>query len=363
MSIKVLVISNYNEMVVSRPEGELFIKLKNRGLDVSIMTNGKSEYAARFRENGIRVIDFYPDKKYSLKAIKLIRKELKNGHYNIVHLFSSRAISNGIRAAFGLPVKVVLYRGYTGNIHWWSPKSYLKYLNPRVDRIMCIAQATQELIQRNLFRNKDKVIWIRKGHMPEWYSDITPANLAEFGVKPQDTVFINVSNFRTMKGIIYLVKALDLLPDGLNFKLLLVGRNMNDKRIEKKINQSKYKHQIILTGFRKDALNLVKSSDVFVLPSIKGEAINTEVIEAMRLGVARIITDIPGNRNLVINKKNGLVVPKKNPEVIARAMLTMIEDEQLRKEYGQKAREYMHSDFHHDRTVDAVFKMYSELAG
>lgn len=361
MPPKILVISNYNDTIASRPEAELFIKLKKRGMDVNIMTPDGSYYANEFKKHGIRVIDYYPSKKYSLKSMRIIRNELVEGKYNIIHLFSNKATSNGIWAARKLPVKIVLYRGYTGNIHWWSPKSYLKYLNPRIDRIMCIAEATRDLIRSNLLKNKEKAIWIRKGHNPEWYKNIPKADLSEFGVKKDDIVFTNVSNFRTMKGIIYLIKALNYLPKNLPLKILLIGRNMNDKAILNEINQSPYKSNIILTGFRKDALELVKASDVFVLPSIKGEAITKAVIEAMSLGVAPVITNIPGNKNLVLDRENGLVIKKKDPKALAAAMLFLINNPDEREKFGQKAKAYMETHFNHEQTVEQVYAMYHEL--
>ena len=74
--MKILVISNYRETVSVRPEAELFIGLKRAGLDVAIMTYPDAEYVEKFREAGIRVIGFHPEKKLDRQAIKTIRAEL-----------------------------------------------------------------------------------------------------------------------------------------------------------------------------------------------------------------------------------------------------------------------------------------------
>ena len=134
--MRVLVVSNYDDNYNAvRPEGELFIGLHRAGADVQVMTYGNTPFAQQFRDAGMRVIDYHPDDKFSSEAVAKIRQEIVEQDRQIVHLFNNKAIINGIRATWDLPVKVVTYRGYTGNIHWWDPTNYLTHLNPRVDAI------------------------------------------------------------------------------------------------------------------------------------------------------------------------------------------------------------------------------------
>lgn len=99
MAVKIVVISNYNNTIGVRSEAELFIELHKTGYHVDIMGNEKSEYARKFREQGMNVIDFTPKKKFSFKAIKIIRNQLIEGKYKILHLFNSKATINGIAAS------------------------------------------------------------------------------------------------------------------------------------------------------------------------------------------------------------------------------------------------------------------------
>jgi hypothetical protein len=120
--MKILVISDYRATVSVRPEAEAMIGLKTEfNYDITIMTFGDAPYVKRFKEAGIRVIDFHPIKKFSWKYIRTIRNELKEGDYDVLQLFNNKALINGQLSAIGLPVKVVAYRGYTGNIHWAGP--------------------------------------------------------------------------------------------------------------------------------------------------------------------------------------------------------------------------------------------------
>ncbi len=360
--MKVLVISNYRETVSVRPEAELFIGLKKAGVEVEIMTYGDAEYVEKFRAAGIKVIDFHPEKKLDRKEIRRIREELINGKHDIVHLFNTKAIINGIQAAKRLPVKIVLYRGYTGNVHWYDPTAYFKYLHPRVDKIWCIAKSIEKYIQKQLFFNIDKPITINKGHDLSWYKKITATNKNKLiDVPPNSFWVINVANNRSMKGTPYLLDSMKYIPSDLPICLILVGKNLGNKKNIELIKDNPNKNRIHFLGYRTDVLSIVKSADVFVLSSIKGEATTKAVIEAMALGTTPVITDIAGNKGLLINNESGIVVPPKNPKAIAGAILKLYHDRVLCKTLGENAKKQIAENFNIKTTIIKTKKMYESL--
>lgn len=359
--MKILVISNYTGVNSSRPEAEAIIGIARKGADVTIMTYGHAEYVKKFQENGIRVIDFHPEKKLNKAEIQIIRKELMDGQYDISHLFNGKAIINGIQAAKGLPVKVVLYRGYTGNIHWWDPTAYFKYLHPRVDGVWCIAQGVVDLINRNTLFGKKKAVCIHKGHHPDWYKDVQKADLSAMGI-PQDAFVASiVANARPMKGISYLIKSTWYLPADIPFYLLLIGEGLETPEIKKLVAKSPHASGIIFTGYRADGLSLVKSCDVFVLSSLFGEATTKSVIEAMSVGVAPLITDIPGNRGLVIDGECGLVVPSKDPEAMGNALYRLYQNPQERNAFALAAQKHIAENFRLEKTIEELYAYYIRL--
>ena len=359
--MKILVISNYHGKVSSRPEAEAMISLAAKGVQLSIMTQGDAEYNNDFRKAGIKCIDFQTIKKFDKKEIAFIRKELIEGEYDIIHLFNGKAIINGIRAARGLSVKVVLYRGYLGNIHWWDPTSYFKYLHPRVDKIWCIAKGVADYINRNTLFTHKKAICIHKGHHPSWYKDIEAADLSEFSI-PKDAIVTSiVANTRPMKGIPYLIKSTYHIPASIPFYLLLIGKGLNTDEVKKLVEKSPHKERIIFTGYQNDALQLVKASNIFVLSSLYGEATTKSVIEAMSLGIPPVITDIPGNEGLVINKKCGYVVARKDSIALANAITKLYESPKLRAEFGQTAKNHIANHFTTEKTAKDLYNLYQEL--
>lgn len=359
MGIRVLVISNYNIKTIARPEAEIFVGLAAIGFEITLMTFGDSPYVTRLQEAGVNVIGFHPLKRFSFKSIRIIRKELKRGKYHIAHFFNNKAMINGLFAAMGLPVKVALYRGYTGNIHWYDPVMYVKYLSPRADRIVCLVEAIRQIFLKNLLFNKEKAITINKGHDPKWYEGTLPAELSEFGVPPGAFTLVCAANQRAMKGLVYLLRAMSLLPAEANIHLILLGMNTG---LDAYKNDIKFPDKIHNPGFRSDVLNIVKACDVFVLASIKGEAITKAVIEAMSLGVTPLITDIPGNVGLVINEQCGLVVPSKNPAALAAGILNLYNDREKCRQFGIRAREHVIINLNIKDTVQKFKNMYEEMA-
>lgn len=333
-------------------------------VQVDVVSPTDYYYPQVFRQTGMRVFDKHPASKFSVSSIRQLRQLIKDEQYDVVELFNSKAIINGIWATIGLPVKVVLYRGFAGHVHWYDPSSYLKYLHPRVDAIICIADAIKDTLRHHLLSNKDKAVTIHKGHDPAWYQDIKPADLyEEFGIQENAFVAINVANARPMKAIPDLVRATYHLPSDLPFHLILVGKGMDTKEIQELVQTSPHKDRIHICGYRNDPLSLVAASDTFVLSSHYGEAITKSVIEAMALGTTPIITDIPGNRALVNHEQNGLQVPPNDPVAIAEAIHNLQQNPDWNARLGEKARSHIFDNFNIATTVQQTKELFVELAG
>ncbi len=360
--LKILVISNYRDYHTARPEAEIFIGLAKRGHQVHIMTYGDAKYANEFRAAGIKVIDFHPQKKFDKAEIAFIRAELIKEKHDIIHLFNGKSIINGIRAAKRLPVKVVLYRGYCGNIHWYDPTAYLKFLHPRVDGIFCNSIGVEKLIRSQLMFNKQKALTINKGHKTAWYDGYEPFDIKKALGLPNDAfMLVNVANNREMKGIPYLLKAMDQLPPEAPIHLLLVGRDMDTPDNLKLLEGSPNQHKVHFLGFREDALNVVAASDVFVLASLFGESITKSVIEAMSLGIAPIITDIPGNTELIEDNISGIRVPSRDASALNKAILELYNNRALCKELATNAKLHIENNLNTENTVAKTENWYYDL--
>lgn len=359
---RILVISNYRGFHTARPEAETFIGLARLGFRIHIMTYEDAPFTEAFLNAGITVVNFHPEKKGSRSEIRFIRKYLVDEGINIMHLFNNAAIINGIQAAKNLPVKVVLYRGYEGNVHWYDPLAYLGFLHPRVDKIICNSQGVEEYLSRQLLFSKGKTITINKGHRSEWYENIPPADIrAELQLPADSFLVVNVANNRKFKGIPFLLEAFNRLPPELPIYLILIGKHMDSSRNLSIIRKGGKGDHIKILGFRKDALNLVAACDVFALSSLYGESITKSVIEAMALKVAPVITDIPGNRELVVDGVNGLVVPARNVQAMSEAILKLYHHRALCKTFGSNSHKHLREKLNLDQTIAQTKALYESL--
>ncbi len=360
--IKVLIISSYGTVHTSRPEAEIAIGLAKQGVDITIMTDSLSQYIEIFKDAGIKIINYYPHKKFSKKSVRFIRQTIIDEKIDILHLYTSTAIVNGIKAARNLPVKVVLYRGFPGNIKWYDPTSYLKYLHPRVDKIVCNSKGVEEYIHGQLFFKKEKTVIINKGHNVEWYSNTVPIDRKELNVSDDDFVVVYVGNNRPLKGVPYLLKAFNFLPVDLPIHLVLVGSGMNNEENDKIVNASPNKKKIHFIGFRNDILPIVAASDAFVLTSYKRESITRTVFEAMSLKVPAIITELRGNMEFVGDtNETVIVIPVKDEKAIADAILDLYHNPEKRKAIGENGYNHIRTKLNNERTVLEMKKLYEEL--
>jgi len=309
----------------------------------------------------MRVIDYHPAKKFERAAVRRIRKELLTGQYDLLHLFNNKAIVNGIRAAKGLPVKVLTYRGYTGNIHWWDPTAYFMHLHPRVARITCVSDAVKEVFEHLPFFPAGKAVTVSKGHDPAWYADVASGDLREFDLPEGAIVVSVVANARSMKGIPYLLEALPLLPEDSPAHFLLIGRGLDDLRTLRSLERSGQRWRVRFAGFRQDVLALVKACDLSLLPSVKGEGLSKVLLESLFLGRPTIMTDISGNRGLAIPGETALVIEPRKPAAMAEAITTLVDSPALRQKLGAAGQAYISQHYTVERSVAEMLAVYREL--
>lgn len=347
-----------------RPTCATFIGLKAHGVDIDVICPSSDPNHEVLQKAGVNVLNITIDKNYSRESVKTLRTLLTGRKYDILHVFNNRALSNGIFAARGLPVKLIAYRGIVGNQSFFDPVSWFRFLNPRIDRIVCVCDAIKKffLNMKPAFLRipEKKLLRIYKGHSLDWYQD-TPGELSRFGI-PEGTFVVGcVANFRPRKGIDDLIESLRYLPSNESIHYLIVG-NMENKRLKKLIAASPHKDRLHFAGYRSDAPALMAACDAFCLPSKKREGLPRSVIEAMSYGIAPVVTDSGGSPELIVDGVSGLVAKSCSPASLAGQITKLYRDPQLCESMGKAARERIRNDFKIEETVRQTLALYEELA-
>lgn len=364
MGPKVLFITNYDKPGThnTRPEAEMILGVKRAGLDVEVMTPRRCYWGERLADAGIPIHDFRPRRKFSLSAILRIRRVLREGRHDIVHLFNNPAILNGVVASIGLPVRVITYRGQTGNVSRWNPLQYLMHLSPRVDRIVCVADAVRESLAE-AGADRRKLVTIYKGHDLAWYRDPARADLCELGVPAGAFAVCCVANYRPRKGVDVLIESMRFLPPDAPIHLLLVGRGMDGLEVAQLIAASASPERIHAFGHRTDAMSIVAGSQATVLAAVRREGLPKTVIESMVLEVTPIVTRTGGSPELVEDGVSGLIVPPGDARALANAILQLFRDPASNRRMAVAARRRIGEHFRVEDSVRAHVDLYRELAG
>ncbi len=341
----------------------MFIGMRRAGIELSFICPHSSNSQADLSEAGFRILDIQIRSRIDFAGIRLLRDGVRRGGYNIMHVFSNKALQNGLLATLGIPIRIVAYRGIVGNVSFLDPISWMRFLNPRIDRIICVADAVRDyfLQMRPTFLRMpvERPVTIHKGHSLDWYT-AAPADLQEFGIPPDAFVVGCVANFRPRKGIELLVEVIADLPDDWQVHLLLVG-HMDAPSLTKQIAASPVANRIHRVGHHRDAPSLAAACDVFVLPSIKREGLARSLIEAMAYGVPPIVTDCGGSPEVVVDGVSGLVVPVRDVGAISQAIRQMHEDSEMRQRMGRAARERIGKNFRIEDTIEQTIDLYRSL--
>ena len=137
------------------------------------------------------------------------------------------------------------------------------------------------------------------------------------------------------KGIFTFLETAGLSKSKCTF--VIAGDGKLKPEIEKYILANGFSRKIKLLGYISDMDRLYEICDIVVLCSAL-EAQPYLLLEAMRAGRAIVASNVPGNRELLMDERGLLVEPE--PETIAKAIDTLLSDRQHRERLTQNARDY-----------------------
>ena len=153
-------------------------------------------------------------------------------------------------------------------------------------------------------------------------------NVYPFSNLPSKPIFLMISRLLVDKGVREYVQAAQIVRSRIpNAIFQLAGYlDENPSSISFKELQSWIKQgDIQFLGEIESVQYILKSCRFYVLPSYR-EGTPRSTLEALSTGRPVITTDVPGCRETVIHKKNGLLVPPRNSEALAKAMITLLEE-------------------------------------
>lgn len=346
---------------LDRPEGHLIRGLRQGGVDIKLVISRDSPFQEILKDLDIEIEYWNFKSRIDPSSILYVRSLLRKQKFNLVHTFNARALTAALFASLGANIKQITYRGTTGHLSRLDPSSWIGYLNPKVDKIICVSKAVERYLSE-IGLAKEKLEVIYKGHEPDWYEESGMAGdeLPHFDA---DQFYVACSaNMRPVKGVDLLLKSLEFIPPDHKIRLILIGE-IRDRKISQLLDRSGIKERVDVLGFRRDASRIVARCNAFCMPSREREGLPKALIEAMIQGITPIVTDVGGMPELVQDGAHGLVVPPGNPAAIAEAILKLYNDRAFSKRLGESSRQRISTDFSVRRTIDETLRVYREIVG
>ncbi len=213
------------------------------------------------------------------------------------------------------------------NVH--DPESAMMRI---ADRVVAVSHSVRETMKRTIPGEKLRVVLngpLQSARTP-LFSTITPRSLH----RPAITT---VAGLNHRKGIADLLEAFELVlsrvPDA---HLYLVGDGPERASFEAIAGKSLHSNQIHFEGWQAEPQGYLMMTDAFVLASHR-DSLGLVLLEAREAGCAIVATDVDGIPEALDGGAAGILVPAKNPVVMAHAITTLLLEPSLRREWQQKA--------------------------
>jgi glycosyltransferase involved in cell wall biosynthesis len=160
-----------------------------------------------------------------------------------------------------------------------------------------------------------------------------------------------------------LLRAARLVADKIpGFRLDVVGDGPNNDHIRALSDELGLQESVVFHGMRDNVAELLRESDLFVLPSLS-EGISITLLEAMGSSLPCVVTDVGGNREVVRDGTTGFLVPAGDHEALAARMEMLLLDDPMARTMGAAGRAVVEKEFNIEGTAAAYHDAYMELLG
>jgi glycosyltransferase involved in cell wall biosynthesis len=289
--------------------------------------------------------------KFGISLIILLQnliKFIKSNHIDIIQSHSVHA--NQLGVAVGKLLKMPVFPTVHSTMAFVDSRknSDLRlYLRKIVDhityriaqQILAVSEEVKDVILRTYKIRNDRVAVLKNGIVfDETLSN--QSDLREIFENSKDRLkVLAVGRLVAIKGFDILIKAVAEIAnlDSNNLLVLIIGNGEERLRLQELIHNLNLENHVILLGLRHDVIDFMKRSDIFVIPS-HYEGLSIAMIEAMACGLPIIASDSPGLKNHVRNMNNGLLFKKNNHKALARCILKLADDKNLRIKLSKCAR-------------------------
>lgn len=279
-----------------------------------------------------------------------LRRVMQDQLPDLIHAHTARAIPMVSASRFAGPVVLTHH-----NSRLSFPKLFFRYIDAVVDSYVAISAETEE-IYRSQCRKPVKRIsnGVARSFFagPVRQAASSPCNILSVGA---------VSKQKNYGLLLETARELQARATGgpvAVFRVAGGGQGLPDLR--RQVEDAGLQRVVEFLGERSDIPQLLGDADVFLNTS-NYEGQSVAILEAMAMALPVVATEVPGNRDLVSDEQNGLLVAHNEPEKLANAILRLTEESQLYSSLSKGARQ-TGQQFSAEKAAADHVELYRNLA-
>lgn len=336
--------------------------LRALGHRTVLVAHSAGELRQRAKE-GLDLIPLAPRTEMDLGAAWRLSRVIKQLRPDIVHAHDPHGVA---MAALALSMSTQLAKPpliASRRVDFRLRGSTLsRWKYRQVDCFICASAAIRTLLVSDGVPEA-RAVTVHEGIDLDRVAAAPPANLHEELWLPHDAPIVgNVAALAPHKGQRHLVEAAALvvrqLPDA---RFVIVGEGELRESLERHIKEHHLEKHVLLAGFRPDVLSIHKAFDVFVMSSVT-EGLGTSLLDAMAAGKPIVATSTGGIPEVVVDDETGILVPPRDHQAMADAIVRLLNDAPLRQRMGQAGLKRVRQKFSAERMVKNTLRVYQRVA-
>ncbi|NPV93437.1 MAG: GT4 family glycosyltransferase PelF [Firmicutes bacterium] len=345
----------------------LLTRLNRKYFEPYLICLCRGPFAALAREKGVPTTEIIMQHKLDLTTVPRIRSFIKENQLDLVHTHGVRAnlVARLAARLEGRPVVTTVHSAlrydYTSRLEATIAGFISRLTTPLADRIIAVSEAVRADLVASGARN-ERIITIYNGLDFSRFSDARPADIVrrELGLAPDQLIVALIGRLHPVKGHVYFFQAaaevLKQLPD---VRFLAVGDGPLREELKQLVCDLGIAEQVIFTGYYSDIKNILGTIDILCLPSLM-EGLPLVVLEAMYFGKPAVASRVGGIPEVVADGQTGLLVPPQDAAALARGLLRLLSDADLRRRLGE-AGQALAQQFSIDNMVKRTEELYTQV--
>jgi len=294
-----------------------------------------------------------------------LRREINRRQIDIVHTFMIRATILGVMAARGSLCKTVLTsRRNVG--HWYTPfyVRVFRFLNRMTTRIVANSESAKRAAMEIESAPASKIDVLYNGVDLGSFS-LAPdfSVLDRLGIARESRVVGIVANYRPVKDLeMFLAAAALIAEHEPRAVFLLVGHGPLRKQLGEAAQRRGIAAKVFFTDGNEPVPPCLPLMEVACLSS-RNESFSNAILEYMAAGLPVVATDVGGNREAIVEGVTGFLTPPGDAAAFAKAVICLLDNQSLRNEMGNRARERCRDQFGMESCIRRLEEYYELLSG